>query len=379
MKVLIAIDSFKESLSSQVVNYLAEQKLKVYFPKAEIQVMPIADGGEGTLECLAPYMALDALEVTSIDPLNREIQTTYFLKDDIALIEMAQVSGLERLAREERNPLETSSEGLGILIKDALDRGVKSLYIGIGGSATNDAGIGMLHALGGVFYDKEGPFKPIGAKDLKRIERYDFSVIDSLVRDVHIKVLCDVTNTLLGPRGATHTFAKQKGASDENIIEIESYMKTFAAKVLEDSGIDLNRISGGGAAGGVGASLSAFLKADLMPGIEAISDILQVDKTIESYDLIITGEGKIDQQTLDGKVVMGIHNLAKSHSIPIIAVCGIYDLSSQAKEKLGLTAVADSMFDFMTYDLMNVTALKRYEECLDNTFRILKLGQSLSD
>lgn len=330
-KIVIASDSFKGSLTSLEVAQATEEGIRKVYPNCDVVKVPIADGGEGTVDALIGFTGGTRVVCTVHNPLMEPIEATYgILGDDTtAVIEMAAASGLPLLEPAQRNPLYTTTYGTGELIKDAIARGCSRLIIGIGGSATNDGGMGMLAALGFVFRDANGEeLNPVGAS-LSQVATIDATHAVPL-QDIQISVASDVTNPFFGPNGVAHVFARQKGADDAMIEKLDAGMAHFAQLVLQLKGIDLNTIAGAGAAGGLGGALVAFLNASMIPGIQLILETIRFSELIKEADLIITGEGRIDWQTCMGKAPMGVLNVAKEQQIPVIALGG----SVQDEEQL---------------------------------------------
>lgn len=332
-KIVIAADSFKGSISSRRFAEVCRGAVLSIIPDCEVVTIPLGDGGEGTVEALISAVGATKVSVAVCDPLMRDTTTVYGVSPDgsTAIMEMAQASGLPLLSESERNPLITSTYGTGQMILDALGRGCRHIMIGIGGSATNDGGTGMLQALGAVFYDADdSPMTdPMNGGSLHLISRIDLSGLDCRLNDTRITVACDVDNPLCGPLGATHVFARQKGASDAVIEKLECGMCHYSRILSDATGCDVAQMPGAGAAGGLGGALAAALDARLMPGIEMILDATGFDRQISGADLIITGEGRIDSQTLMGKTPFGVLSAAKKHGIPVIALGGSVQYSSE--------------------------------------------------
>lgn len=337
MKILIAPDKFKGSLSAAAVCQALSEGLKKANPNLEISTRPMADGGDGSLEVLNHYFNLKPIEVTVNDPLFRPIKATYNVSDTTAYIEMSTASGLVLLKKEERKCKYTSTYGTGELIADALQKGLKEIYLFIGGSATNDGGIGIAAALGYRFYDILGNLlSPIG-KNLLLIDRIDNSQLIFDTQKVKIKVICDVNNPLFGANGAAYVYAPQKGATPIEVAQLDQGLVNLAAKLIAYNFPNIIDLPGAGAAGGVGGGAIAFLEAQLISGIQTFLEITELESLIKDCDLVITGEGKLDAQTVRGKVISGVCSLAKKYSKPIIAVCGAAE--KEVAEKLGLQEV----------------------------------------
>lgn len=335
-KIVIAADSFKGSISSKTFADVCEASILSLQPLCEVVKIPLGDGGEGTVDALISSLGARRITVRVADPLMRPHDAVYGITPDgkTAIMEMAQASGLPMLAENERNPLLTSTYGTGLMIKDALDRGCDHIMLGIGGSATNDGGIGMLGALGAEFYDCADKLLPDArsGRDLAGICRIDLSTLDRRLATVQIDVACDVDNPFCGKRGATKVFARQKGADDRMIEDLETAMRHFAAVLKSATGCDVASMAGAGAAGGLGGALAAALHARLMPGIDMVLQAVDFDRQIAGADMIITGEGRIDSQTLMGKTPYGVLKAARRQNIPVVAIGGSVDYSTSLCE-----------------------------------------------
>ena len=339
-KIVIAPDSFKGSLTSiEVANAIAEGVKKVY-PNCEIIKTPIADGGEGTLNTIVNALKGEKVKVNAHDSLMRSITAEYGLVNngETAVIEVASINGITLLSEEEQNPLITTTYGTGEIIKDALQRGCRSFIIGIGGSATNDAGTGLLQALGYRFLDKNKKETNGTGQSLQSICSVDELRVTPELKDAHFTIASDVNNPFTGPKGASNIYAPQKGADKEMIEELENGMENFRQLIKKEKGIDLNTTPGTGAAGGLGGGLIAFLNAQLKPGIEMVLQAIDFDKHLQNTDLVITGEGKLDKQTAMGKAAGGVLDAAKKKNIPVIAIGGSVE-DSNALIKRGFTSV----------------------------------------
>lgn len=317
-RIILAFDKFKGSLSSEQVAAAFAQGWQSVVPDSDISIVPIADGGDGLLQSLATTLGASMQSIVAHDPLHRSISTHYAISGDRAIIEMAQVSGLALLNAEERNPMLTSSYGLGEVMLDALDRGARHMILGIGGSATNDCGMGMLAALGYKFYDAEGKVLTPSGEAMCRVARVDATNVDVRLAKCEIVVASDVDNPLSGKRGAAWVYAKQKGATPAMIDALDEGMHRFAEVV----GGDYHNLPGAGAAGGVGYALMALLGATLKPGIELVLDTLNFDMLLDGARLVVTGEGRIDSQTLMGKGPSGVLRRARAKGVPVVALGG---------------------------------------------------------
>ena len=325
MKIVIAPDSFKESLSAEKCCQAIKAGFSTLFPDAHYICLPIADGGEGTVDAMVAATGGNIVTLEVCGPMGETVNAFYGLTGDgkTAVIEMAAASGLMLVAPEKRNPLLASSFGTGELIRHALDNGIRHIILGIGGSATNDAGLGMLQALGFRFLDKEGKILETGnGKILMEVVSIDTSFVHPDLRTSHFTVACDVQNPFYGLEGAAYIFAPQKGADRKMVEALDAGMKNFAEVIFHTTGKDISNHSGTGAAGGMGGSLLAFLNAKLKPGIQLMLETLDFSNKIKGADLIITGEGKADKQTLMGKVPSGILDKARKQKIPVILIAG---------------------------------------------------------
>lgn len=341
MKIVIAPDSFKECLSARQVASNIALGIRKIAPNAEIYQIPISDGGEGVLEALINGVGGRRISVSVMDPLMRLIKAEYgILKDgNTAVIEMAKASGLELLKEPEKNPLITTTFGTGQLIKDALDKGCNKIIIGIGGSATNDGGVGMVRALGAKFLDDQGEEIPEGGGSLGGLTTIDLSNFDDRIQNCEIIVACDVSNPLSGANGASMVYGGQKGGSMEDLEFLDSNLAHYATKIKTTIGINIAQIPGAGAAGGTGAGLLAFLKGQLVNGIELILQTIKIEEFIKQADLVFTGEGKIDGQTLHGKTISGIAAMAKKHEVPVIVLTGKIGEGIDEIYNIGVSAV----------------------------------------
>lgn len=324
MKILIAPDSFKESLSASEVAHHILEGIKQADPDIECMCIPLADGGEGTVNSLVEATNGHLEKIKLLDPLLREIESYFGILGDgkTAVIEMAAASGLELLREEERNPMVTSSYGTGQLITAALDKEVESLIIGIGGSATNDGGAGMAQALGVDLLDKNGKKIGNGGGNLHHLESIDDRRIDPRLKRTHILVASDVKNPLCGEKGASATYGPQKGATKQMVIDLDRNLAHFGKKLEKKYGISIMEVPGSGAAGGLGAGLIAFMKASLEPGFDVIKRFTGLENLIKEADLVITGEGRMDEQTTYGKTPLGVANLAKKYNKSVIGIAG---------------------------------------------------------
>ena len=324
MKVVIAIDSFKGSLTSTEAGQAVAIGIQQQFPQCQIKLLPIADGGEGMLAVMLNTVEGEVQYLTAHNPCMENIRTSYGISADgtTAFIEMANISGLPLIRKEQQNPMKTTTYGTGELIRDALEKGCTQFIIGIGGSATNDAGIGMLQALGFEFLDKKYQPLGFGGEILGKIDSINIRKVDPKVKSAHFIVACDVQNPFYGPNGAAAIYARQKGANDAMIEELDRGMQAFAQVIQRETGKDISMIPGSGAAGGMGGGMLAFLNAELRSGADLLLDLSHFESQIEGADLIITGEGRMDRQSLMGKITGKILEAGKRKEIPVIAFAG---------------------------------------------------------
>ena len=344
MNILIAVDSFKGSLTTNELADTISIAIKDISSDYKIKKMPIADGGEGTFETLVQGLGGEEIELEVSGPLFDKVKAKYgILEDKTAIIEMAQSSGLPLVPEHLRNPLNTTTYGVGELIKDAISRGCRNFIIGIGGSATNDGGTGMLSALGFAFKDVEGQTLPPIGSSLKYISHIDDSNSLPELKECTFLVACDVDNPLFGDKGAAYTYGPQKGATPEIVQRLDKGLINFNEVIKKTYNEDISSIPGSGAAGGLGAGFIGFLNSELKPGTDIIFEKLNIEEVIKQSDLIITGEGKLDFQTVMGKAPIGVSRLAQKHSIPVIALAGTVTEEALIGHDYGIT----SMFSIM--------------------------------
>ena len=344
-KIVIACDSFKGCLSSEKVAEAVSEGVEKIFPECERVLLAVADGGEGTNQILTKALGGEHVKVAVSDPLGRSVTADYGIIEDkdhcrTAIIEMAQASGLTLLSKNERNPLLTSTYGTGEMILDALNRGCRKFIIGIGGSATNDGGTGMLEALGFRFIDERGKeIKGCCGDRLADIADIDDKNVRMEIHESEFVVACDVNAPFCGSEGAARVFAEQKGADTTAIETLEAGMQNLASVIYDKYCIDLSKTPGAGAAGGLGGAFKTFLNAELKSGIDTILDIVGFDERISNADIVITGEGKIDFQSGKGKVIDGIFRRCSARNIPVLAIAGIVDWSESEEKPENLIAV----------------------------------------
>jgi glycerate 2-kinase len=338
MKIVIAPDSFKGSLTAIEVSDALEQGVKNAYPNAQIEKIPMADGGEGTVQCLVNATQGKIYQKEVIGPLGEHVIASYGVlgDQDAAAIEMASASGLPLIPPEKKNPLITTTFGTGQLIKAALDHGCSTMIIGIGGSATNDGGAGMVQALGAYLLDHNEKEIGFGGAQLSKLNRIDISNLNEHISKTKILVASDVQNPLCGPTGASSIYGPQKGASEEMIVTLDNALSHFADIIKRDLGKDIKNIPGAGAAGGLGAGLMAFLNAKLKPGIDIVIHTVRLEEIIQDADLVITGEGEINGSTIYGKTPIGVARVAKKYQIPVVSVSALIDDSGWIVKEHGI-------------------------------------------
>jgi glycerate kinase len=363
--ILLAPDSFKESMTAKEVCEAMERGIKKADDNVTCIHVPMADGGEGTMQSLVDATDGKIYSLNVIGPLGNQVEARYGILGDgkTGVLEMASASGIHLVPLEKRNPLKTTTYGTGQLIKACLDHGVKKILIGIGGSSTNDGGIGVIQALGGKLLDREGKEIGFGGEELKRIFSIDLTNFDSRLNEVTIEVACDVTNPLCGEKGASNVFGPQKGATPEMIKILDENLRHYANVIKEQLGRDVSDIPGAGAAGGLGAGLMAFLDGKLKNGIEMVIEYANLEEKIKCSDIVFTGEGSIDFQTQYGKTPFGVATLAKKHNKPVIALAGKIGEDIEVLYDKGI----DSMFCIVRGLTTLEEALEKGKENIERT------------
>lgn len=338
-KCIIIPDSFKGTMSSTEVCNIMKSSLLEAFPQCNVITVPIADGGEGTVDCFLHAIGGEIIQVPATGPFLTYIKSFYGVLQDTAVIEIAAAAGLP-LATDKMDPSIATTFGVGELILDAVNRGCNKIILGLGGSCTNDAGAGMAAALGTKFYDSEGStFIPNGAT-LHDVAKIDNTETLSLLKGIEVEAICDINNQMYGQNGAACVFAPQKGADPEMVTLLDENLRSFASAIQNSLCIDVSNLKGGGAAGAMGAGAYAFLGAKLKPGIEILLDMIHFDEMLDGCDYVFTGEGRLDCQSLDGKVIAGVVKRAKQKSVPVIAVVGSMDHSADEIYDLGISQIS---------------------------------------
>jgi len=340
MKAIIAIDSFKGSISSIKGSEAIALGIHDVYPDAEIVTLPLADGGEGTVEALLHATSGQWVETMVTGPLGEKVTAKYGVSGDgnIAMIEVAAACGLPLVPPDLRNPLKTTTYGVGELILDAIEKGCRKFIIGLGGSATNDAGIGMLQALGFRFLTKENEEVGLGGQSLAKVEAIHQDQVHPLLNECTFQVACDVNNPLFGKNGAAYIYGPQKGATLEMVQELDKGLEHFAGVVKRELNLEIHSLEGAGAAGGLGAALLGFLHAELQSGINLVLDVAGLEEQLQGADFVLTGEGMLDGQTSMGKAPMGVAQLAAKHGIPVIALAGGINQNQFSLNENGMTA-----------------------------------------
>ncbi len=380
MKLLFASDSFKGSLSSEQTAVLLEKAAKEVFGEAECSSVPVADGGEGTIDAVIAAEHGEKIEVEVYGPLFERTKAFYGKLDDRrAVIEMAAASGLPMVPVSLRNPLLTTTYGTGELIRDALNRGFRDISIAIGGSATNDGGMGCARALGVRFLDKAGNELQGTGGDLALVDSIDVSDMDPRIRETKITVMCDVTNPLTGPEGATYTFGAQKGATPDIQDQLEGGMINYKNIIIRQFGTDPDTIKGAGAAGGLGTALTVFFKGEMKSGIDSVLDLINFDARLEGVDLVVTGEGRTDWQSCFGKVMQGVGERSKAKGAVCVGLSGSLGRDANRIFDHGVESLITSVDSPMPLEEAISRAEELYYLASVRMFRFIKAGMSIAE
>lgn len=379
MRIIVAPDSFKGSVSAVGTANAMEKGIRQVFFDAEVIKFPIADGGEGTVEALATATGGQIIYQNAVGPLGDTVKAFWGIMGDgeTAVIEMAAASGLPLVRGGKRDPRVTTTYGTGELIKAALDKGLRKIIIGIGGSATNDGGSGMAQALGARFLDADGRELPYGGAALVNLERVDISGMDARLRDASIMVACDVDNPLCGPRGASAVYGPQKGAGPETVVQLDAALRHFAGKVRQATGRDVAEYSGAGAAGGLGAGLLSFTNARLRPGVEIVLEAIGFENAVKSAHLVITGEGRTDFQTAFGKAPAGVAKLARKYNVPVLCLAGSLGNGYEDVLKTGIDGLMSVVPCPMTLDECMARGEQLIEKGAERLCQIVKAGMQI--
>lgn len=374
MKVVVAIDSLKGSLPSMEAGYAVAEGVKRADSSAEVIVRPLADGGEGTVDTLVYGMGGTNREIVVTGPLGESVNCTYGIIEDkkLAVIEMSGAAGLTLIPEAERNPLYTTTYGVGEIIKDAISMGCRHFVVGIGGSATNDGGAGMLQALGFELLDAEGQQIPQGAVGLSKLHDINCTYAIPELKGCHFRIACDVENVLYGEYGSSAVFGPQKGATEEMIVQMDGWLKKYAELVKEKRPEADPLLPGTGAAGGLGFAFHAFTDAVLESGIKIVLDETELEEYIKDASLVITGEGKLDGQTTMGKAPMGVAHLAKKYDIPVVALAGSVTSDASACNQYGIDAYFSILQSTCTLEEA-MKAEQTWENLIQTSEQVLRL------
>ena len=379
MKIVIAPDSYKESLTAMAVASEIEAGFREIFPDAEYLKIPVADGGEGTVQAMIDASGGRLVTLRVRGPLGETVDAFYGIMGDgaTAVIEMAAASGLELVPAARRDPLRTTSYGTGELIRDALDAGARRFVLGVGGSATNDGGAGMLQALGGRLLDAAGVELAPGGAALTALHKIDLSGLDARINECVFDVACDVSNPLVGPEGASHIFGPQKGASAAMVETLDASLRHYAGVIARDLGHQVADVPGAGAGGGIGAAMLVFLGGRLRPGSEIVTAAVGLDAAVADADLVITGEGRIDSQTIHGKTPVGVARVAQRHGKSVIAIAGCLAPGADAVHGHGIAAVFGAVSRPCTVEQALADAALNVRVSARNIAAVLHLGSKL--
>lgn len=380
MKIIVAPDSFKGCLTAKQAGEAIASGVRKALPQSEIVIKPMADGGEGTLQCLVDATGGKLLQTVVKNPLGQDIPAEFGILGDglTCVIEMAAASGLYLISSEERNPLRTTTYGFGQLIRAGLDLGCRRFILGLGGSSTNDGGGGMLQALGFRLLDENGQDLAFGGGELSKLRRIDRSQADPRLADCQFIIACDVTNPFVGPNGASHVFGPQKGASPEMVRQLDDNLRHFADLIQATEGISIHDVEGTGAAGGVAGALLAFLRGQLQSGIQIVRETTMLAEAMAGAELVFTGEGQVDSQTAHGKTPCGVARLAKQFGIPVIVLAGSIGSGIDALYKEGVTAVLSIANRPMTLEQSMAEAAELLEQAAEQATRIY-LGKKIKE
>ena len=378
MKIVVAVDSFKGSLTSNEAGKAIEEGIRRVFPDSNIVIKSMSDGGEGLIETLVNQMNGKIRTIKALDPLGKVIECSYGLiaSRKLAVIEMAKVAGLTLVEPKDRNPLNTTTYGLGQMILDAIDQGYYRFIIGIGGSATNDGGIGMLQALGYKMLDINNKPVEFGAKGLSQLKIIDDTNVPSIIKKCEFMIACDVNNPLCGKNGASEVFALQKGASEQLIKQMDKWMLEYALLSKQKYNNANENYPGAGAAGGLGFAFYTYLNAKLQSGIDLVINEIDLENDLKDANLIITGEGRLDSQSVMGKVPIGVARVAKKYQLPVIAICG--SVSSEAKicNEQGIDAYFSILNEVISLQkaMDKQIACKNMSNTVEQVFRLYKVS-----
>ncbi len=370
-KVIVISDSFKGSLSSSAIVRVARDVLGQFYPNCQVIGLPVADGGEGTVDCFLEAVGGEQIAVPVTGPWGESVEACYGRIGDTAVVEMAAAAGLPMVG-ERLDPSKTTTYGVGQLLRHAVEHGAIHLILGLGGSATNDGGCGAAAAMGVVFRDKAGQsFVPVG-ETLGEIASIDCTAARALLSGVTVEVMCDIDNPLCGPQGAAAIFGPQKGADAAMIRQLDHNLGYLARRIETDLGITVSELPGAGAAGGFGAGAAAFFGAQLRPGIEVVLDLVRFEEQLDGCDLVLTGEGRMDGQSLGGKVPIGVSRRAKKKQVPVVAIVGITGPGIEPIYDEGITAVFSTNRDALPFAAVRDRGEDDYRRALTDLMRYTK-------
>ncbi len=371
-KCIIIPDSFKGTMSSIEICEIIRSKVKEHYPDCEAITIPVADGGEGTVDCFLHALNAQKVPVTTKGPYNEPIECYYARYNNTAMIEMAQNAGLP-LVEARKNPALTTTYGTGLVIKQAIEDGCTDIIIGLGGSCTNDAGVGAACAMGVQFFNKDGnSFIPTGGT-LSNIEKIDITKAKKLLKGCSITAMCDIDNPMYGKNGAAYIFAPQKGANEAMVVDLDNNLQSLSQTIIDCIGIDVSEIPGAGAAGAMGAGIVAFFNGTLKSGINTVLDLVDFDKQLVNTDLVFTGEGKIDSQSLRGKVVIGIAERAKKQDIPVIAVVGAIGTEAEKSYNMGVSTIFSINRAAIDFEVSRYQSRENLAMTIDSLMRFYKV------
>lgn len=371
-KCVIIPDSFKGTMSSIEICEIIRSKVQEYYPDCRIISVPVADGGEGTVDCFLHALKAEKVPVHVTGPYHEPLDCYYARHNNTAIIEMAQAAGLP-LVDGRKNPSLTSTYGVGTTIKHAIENGCTDIIIGLGGSCTNDAGAGAACAIGVKFYDMEGnAFIPTG-NTLSRIAKIDATQAKLLLQGCSVTAMCDIDNPMYGPSGAAYIFGPQKGADKAMVAELDQNLRDLSETIQKNLGMDVSLIPGAGSAGAMGAGIVAFFGGNLKSGIHTVLDIIQFDDMLENTDLIFTGEGKIDGQSLRGKVVIGIAERAKKKSVPVIAIVGAIGEDAEKSYDMGVSSIFSINRAAIDFEISRYQSKENLAATIDSLMRFRKI------
>ncbi|OUQ56806.1 glycerate kinase [Tyzzerella sp. An114] len=371
-KCLIMPDSFKGTLSAVQICEIMKKQINKHFPDCNVIAIPVADGGEGTVDSFLYASNAKKIEIITSGPYGECIKTYYAKIEDTAIIEMASAAGLP-MVENNKNPIKTTTYGVGTIIKEVVKNGCKNIIVGLGGSCTNDGGVGMARALGTIFYDERGQEIVPYSNEFYKIAYIDNSATEKFLKDCKITAMCDIDNPLCGKKGASYIFGPQKGANSEMVFELDKNLKHLSNIILKSLRKDVCNMPGAGAAGGMGAGIVAFLNGNLKSGIDTVLDFIEFEKLSKNADIIFTGEGKIDSQSLRGKVVIGIAQRAKKQNIPVIAVVGTIGEGADGAYDMGVSSIFSINRQAVDFEKSKYCSAENLEKTMDSILRFYKI------